>query len=134
MGVIFFVLKFGLDFLVGQYYVDVIVNQENVGKVCLFIMLQEELVNVLCLLLEWLKVVGVFVCLEGYVFMLNVVGQCYVFSCNFYIRVDFSYGFQSLVFSIFQLFLVGKMDFSCWDYGVLVVCLKYFVNVLQMFG
>ncbi|EBA6702441.1 outer membrane usher protein PefC, partial [Salmonella enterica] len=60
------VLKSGSDFPAGQYYVDVIVNQENVGKARLSITPQEESANALCLSPEWLKAAGVPVRLEGY--------------------------------------------------------------------
>ncbi|ELK6901084.1 outer membrane usher protein PefC, partial [Salmonella enterica] len=128
------VLKSGSDFPAGQYYVDVIVNQENVGKARLSITPQEESANALCLSPEWLKAAGVPVRLEGYASTLNAAGQCYVLSRNPYTRVDFSYGSQSLVFSIPQSFLVGKTDPSRWDYGVPAARLKYSANASQTSG
>ena len=59
------VLKSGSDYPAGQYYVDVIVNQENVGKAHLSITPQEESANALCLTADWLKTARVPVRLEG---------------------------------------------------------------------
>ncbi|EEJ6729704.1 outer membrane usher protein PefC, partial [Salmonella enterica] len=134
MGAIPSVLKSGSDFPAGQYYVDVIVNQENVGKARLSITPQEESANALCLSPEWLKAAGVPVRLEGYASTLDAAKQCYVLSRNPYTKVDFSYGSQSLVFSIPQSFLVSKTDPSRWDYGVPAARLKYSANASQTSG
>ncbi|WP_395224413.1 outer membrane usher protein PefC [Salmonella sp. SKLX087901] len=134
MGAIPSVLKSGSDFPAGQYYVDVIVNQENVGKARLSITPQEESANTLCLSPEWLKAAGVPVRLEGYASTLDAAKQCYVLSRNPYTKVDFSYGSQSLVFSIPQSFLVSKTDPSRWDYGVPAARLKYSANASQTSG
>lgn len=98
------VLKSGSDYPAGQYYVDVIVNQENVGKAHLSITPQEESANALCLTADWLKTARVPVRLEGYVSTFDAAKQCYVLSRSPYTKVDFSYGSQSLVFSIPQTF------------------------------
>ncbi|EEZ3919636.1 PefC/AfrB family outer membrane usher protein [Escherichia coli] len=128
------VLKSGSDYPAGQYYVDVIVNQENVGKAHLSITPQEESANALCLTADWLKTARVPVRLEGYVSTFDAAKQCYVLSRNPYTKVDFSYGSQSLVFSIPQTFLVNKTDPSRWDYGVPAVRLKYSANASQTSG
>lgn len=94
------------------------------GKARLSITPQEESANALCLSPEWLKAAGVPVRLEGYASTLDAAKQCYVLSRNPYTKVDFSYGSQSLVFSIPQSFLVSKTDPSRWDYGVPAARLK----------
>lgn len=128
------VLKSGSDYPAGQYYVDVVVNQENMGKFPLTITSQEDEANALCLSPEWLKAAGVPVRLEGYASTFDEAKQCYTLSKNPYTKVDFSYGSQSLTFSIPQYFMSSKTDASRWDYGVPAARLKYSANASQTSG
>lgn len=128
------VLKSGTHYPSGQYYVDVIVNKESLGKAQLTISPDEDAANALCLSPEWLQNTGVPVRLEGYADTLDAARQCYVLSKNPYTRVDFNYGSQSLSFSIPQSFVLGKTDPSRWDYGVPAARLKYSGNASQTSG
>ncbi len=128
------VLKSGTHYPAGQYYVDVIVNKENLGKAQLTISPDEDAANALCLSPEWLQAVGVPIRLDGYADTLDATRQCYVLSKNPYTSVDFNYSSQSLIFSIPQSFVVSKTDSSRWDYGVPAVRLKYSGNASQTSG
>ncbi|WP_272943889.1 FimD/PapC N-terminal domain-containing protein, partial [Yersinia wautersii] len=50
----------------GQYYIDVVVNKENIGKAQLNISPEEDKADVLCLSQAWLKAAGVPVRLDNY--------------------------------------------------------------------
>lgn len=128
------VLKSASDFPAGQYYVDVIVNQENIGKVPLTISSQEETANALCLSPGWITDAGIPVRLEGYSDTLDPSQECYVLSKNPYTKVDFRYSTQSLVFSIPQSLLLSRTDPSRWDYGVPAARMKYEANVSRNSG
>lgn len=128
------VLKSGSRYPAGQYYVDVIVNQENIGKVPLTISAEEDKENALCFSPEWLKDADIPVRLEGYSDTLDATKQCYVLSKEPYTKVDFRYGTQTLVFSIPQSLTVSKTDPSRWDYGVPAARLRYDANVSHNTG
>ncbi|PJG60985.1 outer membrane usher protein PefC [Yersinia kristensenii] len=128
------ILKTTSRYPAGQYYVDIIVNKENIGKAQLSISPEEEKANILCLSPAWLKAAGVPVRLDNYAAVLNTAKQCYELSKNPYTRVDFDYGSQSLVFSIPQSYLISKTDPSQWDYGVSAARLKYYGNFAQSSG
>lgn len=128
------ILKSGSRYPAGQYYVDVIVNQENIGKSILTISPEEDATNALCLSSNWLQSTGIPIDIKGYADTLDATKQCYVLSKNSYTRVDFSYGTQSLLFSIPQSLLISKTDPSRWDYGVPAARLKYSANAFQTSG
>lgn len=128
------VLKSGSRYPAGQYYVDVIVNQENTGKVPLIISAEEDKANALCLSPEWLKNADIPVRLDRYSDTLDAARQCYVLSKEPYTKVDFRYGTQTLVFSIPQSLTVSKTDPSRWDYGVPAARLRYDANVSHNTG
>lgn len=123
------VLKSGMNFPAGQYYVDVVVNNDNVGKVPLTISAEEEQDGMLCLSPEWLQTAGVPVRLDNYTTEYNSQKHCYQLARDPYTRVDFNYGNQALVFSIPQSAVIDKTDSSQWDYGVNAFRLRYSGNV-----
>lgn len=124
------VLKPGLTLPVGQYYVDVLVNNEGKGKALLTITPEEELAGMLCLSPEWLKSADVPILLDRYASEYNEKADCYQLARSPYTRVDFNYGNQSLVFSVPQTNLIDKTDPSQWDYGVNALRLQYDANVM----
>ncbi|MGP3592745.1 PefC/AfrB family outer membrane usher protein [Vagococcus sp. WN89Y] len=128
------VLKKGMMYPAGEYYVDVVVNNENVGKTRLNISSQEEKAGMLCLSPEWLKRAGVPIRLESYSQEYNAQADCYELARNPYTRVDFHYGNQSLIFSIPQSLVISQTDPSQWDYGVDALRLKYDGNVGHQSG
>lgn len=123
------VLKSGMNFPAGQYYVDIVVNNDNMGKAPLTISSDEEQAGALCLSPDWLKAVGVPVRLDNYITEYNRQKNCYQLARSPYTRVDFNYGNQALVFSIPQNSLIDKTDSSQWDYGVNAFRLRYSGNV-----
>ncbi|ECU3284687.1 outer membrane usher protein PefC [Salmonella enterica subsp. enterica serovar Javiana] len=123
------VLKSGVNFPAGQYYVDVVVNNDNVGKTPLTISAEEEKADMLCLSPEWLKTAGVPVRLDSYAAEYRELQNCYQLARSPYTRVDFNQGNQSLVFSIPQSAVISKTDPSQWDYGVNAFRLQYSGNM-----
>ncbi len=128
------VLKKGVIFPAGQYQVDVIVNNENLGKTQLSISPKEEQEGLLCLSPEWLKTAGVPLRLDSYAREFDEGRGCYVLGKNPYTRVDFNYGSQGLVFSIPQSYVLSKTDPSQWDYGVNALRLNYSANAARNSG
>ena len=124
------VLKPGMALPTGQYYVDVLVNNENVGKARLTITPGEEQAGMLCLSPEWLKNANVPVRLDGYAGEYNEEAGCYQLARSPYTRVDFNYGNQSLVFSVPQSNIIAGTDPTRWDYGVSAFRLRYDANVM----
>ncbi|MGT3172799.1 PefC/AfrB family outer membrane usher protein [Yersinia enterocolitica] len=128
------ILKSNSKYPAGQYYVDIIVNKENIGKAKLNITPEEEEANALCFSSKWLKMAGIPIHLDSYASEFNQSRMCYQLSKSPYTRIDFNYGTQSLIFSIPQSNLVSKTDPSQWDYGVNAARLKYFGNFSQTSG
>lgn len=125
------VLKPGLALPAGQYYIDVVVNNENTGKARLTITPEEEKAGMLCLSPEWLKSANVPIRLDGYASAYNEQAGCYQLARSPYTRVDFNYGNQALVFSIPQTNIINRTDPSQWDYGVNAFRLQYDGNVMR---
>ncbi|CAD5758072.1 putative fimbrial usher protein FanD [Escherichia coli] len=128
------VLKKGVIFPAGQYQVDVIVNNDNLGKNYLTISPEEEESGQLCLTPAWLKTAGVPLRLDSYAAEFDEGRGCYVLGKNPYTRVDFNYGNQGLVFSIPQSYVLSKTDPSQWDYGVNAFRLNYTGNAARSSG
>ncbi|HGY3523623.1 TPA: PefC/AfrB family outer membrane usher protein [Escherichia coli] len=125
------VLKPGLTLPAGQYYIDVVVNNENMGKARLTITPEEEKAGMLCLSPEWLKNANVPIRLDGYASAYNEQAGCYQLSRSPYTRVDFNYGNQALIFSVPQTNIISQTDPSQWDYGVNAFRLQYDGNVMR---
>ncbi|WP_063101995.1 PefC/AfrB family outer membrane usher protein [Escherichia coli] len=128
------VLKSGMNFPAGQYYVDVVVNNDNVGKTSLTISADEEQAGMLCLSPEWLKTASVPIRFDNYTTEYHSQKQCYQLARDPYTRVDFNYGNQALIFSIPQTAVIDKTDNSQWDYGVNAFRLRYNGNVNHASG
>lgn len=124
------VLKPGLILPAGQYYIDVVVNNENTGKARLIITPEEEKAGMLCLSPEWLKNANVPIRLDGYAGEYNEKAGCYQLARSPYTRVDFNYGNQALIFSVPQTNIISQTDPSQWDYGGNAFRLQYNGNVM----
>lgn len=118
----------GSKYPAGEYVVDVLVNNENVGKYPLVISPEEDKNNALCFSSEWLNNAGVQLRLSDLQSVFNKQRQCYVLGKVGYTDVDFNYGAQRLIFSIPQSYLISKIDPSQWDYGINAARLKYSGN------
>lgn len=125
------ILKPGLALPTGQYYVDVVVNNENTGKSRLVITPEEEQAGMLCLSQEWLKSAGAPIRLEAYASVYDEKAGCYQLARSPYTRVDFNYGNQALIFSVPQTNIISQTDPSQWDYGVNAFRLQYDGNVMR---
>ncbi|HBA3615016.1 TPA: PefC/AfrB family outer membrane usher protein [Escherichia coli] len=128
------VLKKGVVFPAGQYQVDVVVNNDNLGKAQLIISPEEEKAGMLCLSPVWLKETGVPLRLDNYAAEFDEGRGCYALGKSPYTRVDFNYGSQGLIFSIPQSYLLSKTDPSQWDYGVNALRLNYTANAARNSG
>ncbi|WP_097469899.1 PefC/AfrB family outer membrane usher protein [Escherichia coli] len=128
------VLKKGIILPAGLYYVDVVVNNENLGKTQLVISPEEEKYGALCLSSEWLRTARVPLNLDSYSREFDERRGCYTLAENPYTRVNFDFGSQGLVFSIPQSFLLSKNDPSQWDYGVNAFRLNYTANAIRNSG
>ncbi|EHJ8506395.1 PefC/AfrB family outer membrane usher protein [Salmonella enterica subsp. diarizonae serovar 47:k:z53:[z84]] len=122
------VLKSNSPYPAGQYSVDVLVNNESVGRMILVISPEEDVAGQLCFSTGWLKDANVPLRLRDYQPVLNEKAQCYVVGKDRYTRVDFNYGAQTLAFTIPQSYLISKTDPSRWDYGINAGRLKYSSN------
>ncbi|EDU2379574.1 PefC/AfrB family outer membrane usher protein [Salmonella enterica subsp. enterica serovar Javiana] len=112
------VLRSGVNYPSGEYYVDVLVNGASTGRMPLTITQAEETDGFLCLSPEWLRTAGVFFRAEPYQDAFDAVRGCYVLARNTHTRTEFDYGAQSLDFVIPQAYLLDKNDTSLWDYGI----------------
>ncbi len=128
------ILKKGAKFPAGEYYVDVIVNNDNVGKSKLNISSEEELSGELCFSPEWLASSGVLINLDEYTSEYNKLKHCYNLSRDLYTHVKFNYGNQSLIFSIPQANIISRTDPRQWDYGINAFRLQYQGNVAHLSG
>ncbi len=128
------IFKKGVRFPAGEYYVDVIVNDNNVGKSKLNISPEEEKADELCLSPEWLAHSGVLINLDKYASGYNKLKHCYKLSHDLYTHVNFNYGNQSLVFSIPQTNIINRADSSQWDYGINAFRLQYQGNIAHQSG
>ena len=122
------ILTTGSRYPAGEYYVDVLVNDESVGKAALIISNEDEKNNTLCLSEKWLKDTGVRLRFSDYQSAFDKIKECYLFDNTGYTKADFDYGTQKLKFNIPQSYLISKTDPSQWDYGVNALRLKYSGN------
>ncbi len=122
------ILTTGSRYPAGEYYVDVLVNDESVGKAALIISNEDEKNNTLCLSEKWLKDTGVRLRFSDYQSAFDKIKGCYLFDNTEYTKADFDYGAQKLKFNIPQSYLISKTDPSQWDYGVNALRLKYSGN------
>lgn len=112
------VLKSGVNYPSGEYYVDVLINGAGTGRMPLTVSQMEETEGALCLSPEWLRTAGVFFKAEPYEDAFDTVRGCYVLTRNAHTRTGFDYGTQSLDFVIPQAYLLDKNDTTLWDYGI----------------
>ncbi|EAX5088226.1 outer membrane usher protein PefC [Salmonella enterica] len=112
------VLKSGIEFPSGEYYVDVLVNGAKIRRMPLTITQEEETAGLLCLSPEWLRTAGVTFKPESYQDTFDSVRGCYSLAAESHTKTDFDYGTQSLDFIIPQAYLLNKHDAALWDYGI----------------
>ncbi|HDI6059732.1 TPA: fimbria/pilus outer membrane usher protein, partial [Escherichia coli] len=116
------------QFPAGKYFVDVILNQERVGKAILEISSDDEIKNSLCLKPEWLNNAGILFQSSSYSSYFDNEKKCYRIGDEPHTKVDFDYGAQSLKFNVPQAYLPSQAKSDFWDYGINGSRLKYYGN------
>lgn len=112
------VMKSGVNYPSGEYYVDVLVNGASTGRMPLTITQTEETDGMLCLPPGWLRTAGIFFKSEVYQNTFNSARGCFQLAGNAHTRTEFDYNAQSLDFIIPQAYLLDKNDTALWDYGI----------------
>ncbi|EMI7380131.1 PefC/AfrB family outer membrane usher protein [Salmonella enterica] len=112
------VLKNGVLYPAGHYYVDVSLNGYKTGRTPLSVSLEEEMAGQLCLSPEWLKKSGIFFKTDVYQDTFDKERNCYTPGKKESTKVDFDLSNQALSFSIPQAWLTDKSDITRWDYGI----------------
>lgn len=112
------ILKDGVQYPAGHYYVDVILNKSNMGRRVLNVTPEDEQKGKLCLSPEWLKSAGIFFKPTAYQDTFDKTRDCYMLGKKESTEVNFDLGNQTLSFSIPQAWLAEKNDATRWDYGV----------------
>lgn len=125
------VLRDGVKYPAGQYYVDVSLNGVRTGRMTLSVSPEDEQAGQLCLSPEWLQNAGIFFKPEAYQDTFDPVRGCYLPGRKDNTKVSFDLGAQSLDFGIPQAWLAEKNDAARWDYGISGLRVKYNGNFNQ---
>ncbi|WP_336283881.1 PefC/AfrB family outer membrane usher protein [Citrobacter arsenatis] len=125
------ILKEGVKYPAGQYYVDVLLNGVQTGRMPLTVTPVDEQAAQLCLSQEWLENAGIFFQQGAYAQTFDSVRGCYVLSRKDSTRIDLDMGNQTLNFIIPQAWLPEKNDAARWDYGINGLRLRYNGNFNQ---
>lgn len=119
------VLKDGVKYPAGQYYVDVMLNGTRTGRMSLTVSPDDEKSGQLCLSPEWLQNAGIFFLPEPYEQTFDKVRGCYALGRKESTRLNMDMGAQTLDFVIPQAWMPEKNDAARWDYGINGLRLKY---------
>ncbi|MGS0639264.1 PefC/AfrB family outer membrane usher protein [Citrobacter sp. VF227] len=119
------VLKDGVKYPAGQYFVDVMLNGSRTGRMSLTVSPEDEKSGQLCLSPEWLQNAGIFFLSEPYEQTFDKVRGCYALGRKESTRLNMDMGAQTLDFVIPQAWMPEKNDASRWDYGINGLRLKY---------
>lgn len=125
------VLKDGVKYPAGQYYVDVSLNGTRTGRSTLVISPEDEQAGQLCLSPEWLQNAGIFFKPQAYQDTFDSIRGCYQPGKKDSTKVSYDAGSQTLDFGIPQAWLAEKNDAARWDYGINGLRLKYNGNFNQ---
>lgn len=119
------VLKDGVKYPAGQYYVDVMLNGSRIGRMPLTVSPDDEKSGQLCLSPEWLQNAGIFFLSEPYEQTFDQVRGCYALARKESTRLNMDMGAQTLDFVIPQAWMPEKNDTTHWDYGINGLRLRY---------
>ncbi|MGG5415021.1 PefC/AfrB family outer membrane usher protein [Edwardsiella tarda] len=122
------VLKDGIKYPAGQYYVDTLLNGNRTGRMALTVSPDDEKAGKLCLSPEWLQSAGVFFLPEVYADTFDKVRGCYTLEKKDNTRINFDLGAQTLDFGIPQAWQPERNDAARWDYGINGLRLTYSGN------
>ncbi|HIF3101883.1 TPA: PefC/AfrB family outer membrane usher protein [Salmonella enterica] len=125
------ILRDGVNYPAGQYYVDVSLNGTRTGRSALVISPEDEQAGQLCLSPKWLQNAGIFFKPQAYQDTFDSVRGCYLLGKKNSTKVSFDLGSQTLDFGIPQAWLAEKNDAVRWDYGINGLRLKYNGNFNQ---
>lgn len=112
------ILKDGVRYPAGQYYVDVMLNGSRTARMALTVSTDDENADHLCLTPEWLQSASIFFRPEAYAKTFDKVRGCYALGRKENTRINFDLGAQTLEFGIPQAWLLEKNDATRWDYGI----------------
>lgn len=112
------ILKDGVRYPAGQYYVDVLLNGVRTGRMALTVTPDEERRGILCLSPDWLKEAGIVFRAEAYAESLNTVRGCYELARKESTGVSLDLSTLTMDITIPQAWLPEKNDAARWDYGV----------------
>lgn len=102
------VLKEGVKYPAGQYYVDVMLNGVRTGRMPLTISPDDEKNSQLCLSPEWLQNAGIFFLTEPYEQTFDNVRGCYALERKESTHLNLDMGAQTLDFVIPQAWMPEK--------------------------
>ncbi|MEG1346623.1 MAG: PefC/AfrB family outer membrane usher protein [Hafnia sp.] len=119
------VLKEGVKYPAGQYYVDVSLNDVLTGRMPLTISPEDEQAGQLCLSPEWLQNAGIFFLPEAYADTLDKVRGCYMPGRKAGTQLNLDMSTLALKVSIPQAWLPEKNDAVRWDYGINGLRVRY---------
>ncbi|EPS0558335.1 PefC/AfrB family outer membrane usher protein [Enterobacter roggenkampii] len=124
-------LKEGVRYPSGTYYLDVKLNGERKGRMALNITKKEESEGQLCINPDWLKNANIHVNLNVYADTFDSVRGCYILGQKHSTNLVFDVSNQSLDFNIPQAWLLENNDEALWDYGVNGLRIRYDSNFNQ---
>lgn len=119
------VLKEGVKYPSGDYYVDIRLNGERVGRSDLSISSNDEHLGKLCLSAQWLKNSNIYLRVRDITAVHDKTRDCYTLEDNTHITVAFDHGNQAMLFEIPQAYLLDETDAERWDYGINGLRLTY---------
>lgn len=119
------VLKDGVKYPAGQYYVDVLLNGVRSGRMPLNISQENEQDGQLCLSPEWLQDAGIWFQPDAYAGTFDTVRGCYAPGRKDSTQLNLDMSAQTLDFVIPQAWLLEKNDAARWDYGINGLRLRY---------
>lgn len=113
----------------GRYLVDILFNNEELGKKLLTITPEES--KSLCFSKNWIKEAHLPIDLKQFDAYFDAARQCYILSQFDHASINFEYGSQTLQFSIPQVALKEKQSNNNWDYGISGFRLGYSTNLTK---
>ncbi|KLW85419.1 hypothetical protein SP99_04581 [Enterobacter sp. BIDMC92] len=125
------ILKDGVKYPAGTYYVDVMLNGERKGRIALNITKRDESEGQLCISPDLLKDSNIHINLNAYAETFDSGRGCYILGKKGGTNLVFDVSSQSLDFNIPQAWLLESNDEALWDYGVNGLRIRYDGNFNQ---
>ncbi|HID8810535.1 TPA: PefC/AfrB family outer membrane usher protein [Enterobacter roggenkampii] len=125
------ILREGVKYPAGQYYVDVLLNGARGARMALTVSAEDEQDGQLCLSPDWLQNAGIWFQVDAYADTLDPVRECYALGRNASTQLNLDMSAQTLDFVIPQAWLLENNDATRWDYGINGLHLRYNGNFNQ---